>query len=36
MLFKEKKYKPVLYLQQSGNTLILNQQLFCQQIELFW
>ena len=29
----EKKYKLGLYLKQAGNTLVLNPQIFCQQID---
>ena len=31
-LMQGKKWKPVLHLQQAGNILTLNPQLFCQQI----
>ena len=32
-LMEGKKKKPGLYLQQAGNTLALNSQLFCQEID---
>ena len=33
ILFTHFYYKPDLYLQQAGNTLALNPQLFCQQVD---
>ena len=32
-LMSEKQQKPGLYLQQAGNILALNPQIFCQQID---